>query len=80
MHRAFVCVSWFCMALSERTREGEAGCQQIVKMPSVQSPAADSAIYMNFAFTPPLFTEREREIYIKRHILSDVLGPMHTNE
>lgn len=63
-----MCVSWFCMALSERTREGEAGCQQIVKMPSVQSPAADSAIYMNFAFTPPLFTERERERFTLKDI------------
>ncbi len=54
-------VSWLCVALSERTREGEAAGQQIVRMPSVQSPVADCAIYMYFAFTLPFFLQRKRK-------------------
>lgn len=57
--QAFVCVSRLCVALSERMRGDEAGCQQTVKLPSVQSPAADCAIYMYFAFTPPFFPHTE---------------------
>lgn len=65
-----MCVSWLCVALSERTREGEAACQQIVEMPSVQSPAADCAIYMYFAL--PFFPQRKRKremlFQLKKHL------------
>lgn len=50
-----MCFVAVCVVLSERAREDEAGCQQLVKMPSVQSPAADCAIYIYFAFTPACF-------------------------